>query len=60
MAYLDLKGEGDKSMPEKQRSCSGVGSDALRGPRDMAKLRREAPCCIPDRIGRDSEEGLWI
>ena len=24
MAYLEPKGEGDKSMPEKQRSCSGV------------------------------------
>ena len=24
MAYLDPKGEGDKSMPGKQRSCSGV------------------------------------
>src|SRR2546421_10483311 len=37
MAYLDPKGEGDKSMPGKQRSCSGVGNDALRDPRDMAK-----------------------
>ena len=24
MAYLDPKGEGDNSMPEKQRSCSGM------------------------------------
>ena len=24
MAYLDPKGEGDNSMPGKQRSCSGV------------------------------------
>jgi hypothetical protein len=37
MAYLDPKGEGDNSMPGKQRSCSGIWNDALRGPRDMAK-----------------------
>jgi len=37
MAYLDLKGEGDNSMPGKQRPCSGVWSGALRDPRDMAK-----------------------
>jgi len=37
MAYLDPKGEGNNSMPEKQRSCSGVWNDALRGPCDMAK-----------------------
>ena len=24
MAYLDPKGEGNNSMPEKQRSCSGA------------------------------------
>ena len=37
MAYLDPKGEGNNSMPEKQRPCSGIWNDALRGPRDMAK-----------------------
>jgi hypothetical protein len=37
MANLDPKGEGDKSMPEKQRSRSGIRSGALRDPRDMAK-----------------------
>jgi hypothetical protein len=26
MAYLDLKGEGDNSMPGNQRSCPGVGA----------------------------------
>jgi hypothetical protein len=36
MAYLDPKGEGNSSMPGKQRSCSGVWNEALRGPRDMA------------------------
>jgi hypothetical protein len=57
MAYLDPKGEGDSSMPGNRRSCSSVRSDAPRDPRDMAKLRREALCCIPDVIGKDSEEG---
>ena len=37
MAYLDPKGEGNNSMPEKQRPCSGIWNDALRGPRDRAK-----------------------
>jgi hypothetical protein len=37
MAYLDPKGEGDESMPGKQRPCPGVRGGALRDPRDMAK-----------------------
>ena len=37
MAYLDPKGEGDNSMPGKQRSCPGVWGGALRDPRDMAE-----------------------
>ena len=37
MAYLDPKGEGDNSMPGKQRSCPGVRDEALRDPRDMVK-----------------------
>ena len=37
MAYLDPKGEGDNSMPGKQRSCPGVWGGVLRDPRDMAK-----------------------
>ena len=37
MAYLDLKGEGDHSMPLKRRPCSGVGGGASRDPRDRAK-----------------------
>jgi hypothetical protein len=28
----------------------------LRDPRDMVKLRREAPCCIPDGVGKDLED----
>jgi hypothetical protein len=37
VAYLNPKGEGDNSMPVKQRSCSGIRSGALRDPRGMAK-----------------------
>ena len=37
MAYLDLKGEGDHSMPLKRRPCSGVWGGASRDPRDRAK-----------------------
>jgi hypothetical protein len=37
MAYLEPKGEGNNSMPGKQRSCPGVRSEALRDPRDMGK-----------------------
>ena len=37
MAYLDPKGEGDKSMPENQRPGSVVRDGALGDPRDMAK-----------------------
>ena len=37
MAYLEPKGEGDNSMPGKQRSCPGARGEALRDPRDMAK-----------------------
>jgi hypothetical protein len=37
MAYLDLKGEGDSSMPGNQWSCPGVWSEVLGDPRDMAK-----------------------
>ena len=43
-------------MPANQRSCPGVGDEALGDPRGMAKLRREALCCIPDGIRRNLEE----
>ena len=36
MAHLDPKGEGNNSLPGKQRSCSGVWNEVLRGPCDMA------------------------
>jgi hypothetical protein len=37
MAYLEPKGEGDNSMPGKQRPCPGAWNGALRDPRNMAK-----------------------
>jgi putative transposase len=43
MAYLDPKGEGDNSMPGKQRPCPGVRNGALRDPRDMAEAGLPAP-----------------
>ncbi|GII96073.1 ISL3 family transposase [Sinosporangium siamense] len=43
MAYLDPKGEGDKSMPLKRRPCLGVGDGASWNPRDMAKAGLPEP-----------------
>jgi Transposase DDE domain len=43
MAYLDPKGEGDNSMPGKQRPCPGVWNGALRDPRNMAKAGLPEP-----------------
>lgn len=57
MAYLNPKGAGDSSMPVKRQPGPGVRDGVSRDPRDMAKLRREALCCIPDVVGRDAEEG---
>jgi hypothetical protein len=37
MAYPDPKGEGNKSMSGKRRTCPGVWGAASRDPRDMAK-----------------------
>ena len=37
MAYLDPKGEGDRSMPGNQRPGPDVRDGALGDPRDMAK-----------------------
>jgi len=56
MAYLDPKGNRERSMPVKQRSCPGTRSGALRDPSETVKLRREALCRIPDAVGKNSEE----
>ncbi|GAB3976480.1 hypothetical protein GCM10029978_063470 [Actinoallomurus acanthiterrae] len=45
MAYLDPKGEGDRSMPLKRRPCSGVGGGASRNPRD---IWRKLDCLNPN------------
>ena len=37
MAYLEPKGEGDKSMPLKRRACRGVMGVVSWDPRGMAK-----------------------
>ena len=37
MAYLDLKGEGDSSMPGNRWPCPGVRDGVPGDPRDMAK-----------------------
>jgi hypothetical protein len=58
MAYLDPKGDGDKSMPGKQRSCSGVGGDALRDPRDMAKAGLPESQSPDDASSRPPERRL--
>jgi len=39
MAYLDPKGKGNSSMPEKQWPCPGTRSGVLRDPSDMVKAR---------------------
>ena len=54
-AYLDGKPEGDRSMPVKRRPSGGVHGGVPQDPRDMAKLRREALCRIPDTVGKDLE-----
>src|SRR5260370_34404608 len=36
------------STQETGSSCPGVWGGVPGDPRDMAKLRCEAPCCIPD------------
>jgi hypothetical protein len=43
MAYLDLKGEGDKSMPGNQRPRRCVRAARCGDPRDMAKAGLPEP-----------------
>jgi hypothetical protein len=61
MAYLDPKGDGDKSMPGKRRSGSGVRGDASRDPRDMAKAGLpDIPIsrrCKESSVGKTLETG---
>jgi hypothetical protein len=49
------KAMGTRACHEYRRSYPGVRSDASGSPRDMAKLRHEALCRIPDTVGKDLE-----
>ena len=59
MAYLDPKGEGDKSMPGKQRSCPGVRARAAAGPVEYGEswIARSqiSSRCKPPSTGKTSE-----
>jgi hypothetical protein len=43
-------------MPGNRQLRPGVWGGVPGDPCDMAKLRRVAPCCIPDGVGKDSED----
>jgi anti-sigma regulatory factor (Ser/Thr protein kinase) len=43
MAYPELKGNGDSSMPLKRRSFPGIRDGVPQGPRDMVKARLPEP-----------------
>jgi hypothetical protein len=64
MAYPDPKGDGDKSMPGKRRSGSGVRDDAPRDPRDMAKAGLpDIPIsrrCKEPSVGKIPETGAML
>jgi hypothetical protein len=58
MAYLDPKGEGDRSMPENQRLGLSVWGGALGDPRDMAKAGLPEPQSPEDGSSRPPERHL--
>jgi hypothetical protein len=55
MAYLDPKGNGERSMPVKQRSCPGTRSGALRDPSETVKARLPESQSPEDATFRPSE-----
>src|SRR5450755_5025334 len=55
MAYPDLKGERDSSMPGKRRSSPGVRGEVSRDPRDMAKAGLPESQSPDDVMMRPSE-----
>jgi hypothetical protein len=61
MAYLNLKGKGDNSMPANRRPRRGVWGGALGDPRDMAKARLPESQCPEGAsrtpAGKTSETG---
>jgi hypothetical protein len=62
MAYLDPKGEGDQSMPGKQRPCPGVRARAAAGPAEYGEswIARSqiSSRCKPPSTGKTSEPVL--
>jgi hypothetical protein len=54
------KREGTTAWRESAERWEGVEGAAVQGPRDIAKLRREAICRIPDAVGKNSEGRSWI
>lgn len=58
MAYLDLKGKGDSSMPAKQRPCPGTRNGVLRDPSDTVKARLPKPQSPEDATFRPPERYL--
>ncbi len=55
MAYLDPKGKGNSSMPEKQWPCPGTRSGVLRDPSDTVKARLPESQSPEDATFRPSE-----
>jgi hypothetical protein len=56
LTYLEVKARGEHSRSGTRWPSGGVQGGVPQDPRDMAKLRREALCCIPDAVGKNSEE----
>lgn len=55
MAYLDPKGKGNSSMPEKQRPCPGTRNGVLRDSSDMVKARLPKSQSPEDATSRPPE-----
>jgi hypothetical protein len=55
MAYLDPKGNGERSMPVKQRPCPGTRNGALRDPSETVKARLPESQSPEDATSRPSE-----
>jgi hypothetical protein len=53
---LRRKPTGTRACHGNLRPCPEIRNGAQGSPRDMAKLRREALCRIPDTVGKNSEE----
>lgn len=58
MAYLDPKGKGNNSMPEKQWPCPGTRNGVLRDPSDMVKAKPPKAQSPEDATSRPPERYL--